>query len=183
MSRNDVILGLVALVLVGFSLVVSLVVPRRNPDFPGKGLRLFVLVAVLLVAGMLTAVEVFGEAHEGGGHRAQEERADTGGLDTGAESTAPTTDVETGGEAVGATGDPEAGAEVFAAAGCGSCHVLEAAGSTGTAGPNLDEAEPSFEETVEQVTEGGGGMPAFKDQLSEQEIYDVSAYVTQGQSG
>ena len=37
----------------------------------------------------------------------------------------------------------------------------------------------SFEQAVQQVTNGGGGMPAFKDQLSEQEIEDVSRYITE----
>lgn len=32
-----------------------------------------------------------------------------------------------------------AGKQVFAANGCGSCHTLKAAGSTGTIGPDLDE--------------------------------------------
>jgi mono/diheme cytochrome c family protein len=31
------------------------------------------------------------------------------------------------------------GAQLFASAGCGSCHTLAAAGTTGTTGPNLDE--------------------------------------------
>ena len=30
-----------------------------------------------------------------------------------------------------------------------------------------------------QVTNGGGGMPAFKDTLSEQQITDVTAHVTE----
>jgi cytochrome c2 len=34
------------------------------------------------------------------------------------------------------------GGQVFANNGCGSCHTLEAAGSTGTVGPNLDEELP-----------------------------------------
>jgi mono/diheme cytochrome c family protein len=65
-TRNDIILGVVALVLVAFSLVVSLVVPRRNPGFPGRNLRVFVVVAALLVVAMLAAVEVFGGEHEEG---------------------------------------------------------------------------------------------------------------------
>ena len=32
-----------------------------------------------------------------------------------------------------------------------------------------------------QVQNGGGGMPAFGDRLSDQEIADVAAFVTQGQ--
>ena len=42
-----------------------------------------------------------------------------------------------------AAGDAAAGKEVFASAGCAGCHTLADAGSTGTVGPNLDEAKPS----------------------------------------
>jgi mono/diheme cytochrome c family protein len=65
-TRDQIILGLAALLLVVFSLVVSMVVPRWKPDFPGRNLRLFALVAVLLVFGMLGAVEVFGAEEEHG---------------------------------------------------------------------------------------------------------------------
>ena len=78
----------------------------------------------------------------------------------------------------GASGNAEAGAKVFASAGCGGCHTLKAAGSSGTTGPNLDELAPSEDTVREQVTNGGGGMPAFKDKLSEQQIADVAAYVS-----
>ena len=77
-----------------------------------------------------------------------------------------------------ATGDAANGETIFASAGCGGCHTFEAAGSTGAVGPNLDDISPSFDEVVEQVTNGGGAMPAFGDQLSEQEIRDVAAFVT-----
>lgn len=84
------------------------------------------------------------------------------------------------GEPEGApAGDPEAGAAVFASAGCGGCHTLEAAGSGGTTGPNLDEAGPAFEKVVDRVTNGGVGMPSFGGQLSAQEIGDVAAYVAE----
>jgi mono/diheme cytochrome c family protein len=77
------------------------------------------------------------------------------------------------------TDDGSAGAEVFASAGCGSCHTLSAAGASGTTGPNLDEVQPDKETVVSQVTNGGGGMPAFADRLSEQEIQDVATYVSE----
>ena len=80
-------------------------------------------------------------------------------------------------------GDAAAGAAVFESAGCGSCHVLAAAGTSGTVGPNLDETQPSAENTYEQILNGGGGMPPFKDQLSEQQIADVTAYVVESTSG
>jgi mono/diheme cytochrome c family protein len=89
-----------------------------------------------------------------------------------------TTDTS-GGNGGTAQGDPEAGKEVFASAGCGGCHALEAAGSSGAVGPNLDEAKPDHDLVVERVTNGQGVMPSFKDQLSEQQIQDVAAFVTQ----
>jgi mono/diheme cytochrome c family protein len=107
-----------------------------------------------------------------------------GGTD---EDTAPETvegqqmtqEEEEGGEAP-AEGDPEAGREVFASAGCGNCHTFEAAGSSGTTAPNLDEAQPSFDDAVEQIRNGGGGMPAFEGDLSEEEITNVAAFVSGG---
>jgi mono/diheme cytochrome c family protein len=91
-----------------------------------------------------------------------------------AEPPAATTTENGGGE----TGDPANGEQVYVAAGCGGCHTFEAAGSTGSVGPNLDDASPSFDLVVEQVTNGGGAMPAFGDELSEQEIRDVAAFVS-----
>jgi mono/diheme cytochrome c family protein len=82
-----------------------------------------------------------------------------------------------------AEGDPAAGKEVFASAGCGSCHTLKDAGSSGSIGPNLDEAKPSYDLVVERVTNGKSPMPSFKDQLTEQQIADVAAYVVQASGG
>jgi cytochrome c551 len=79
-----------------------------------------------------------------------------------------------------AEGDPEAGKAVFAEAGCGGCHVFTPAESTGTTGPNLDESDVDFEGAVAQIRTGGGGMPPFEGQLSDQQIADVAAFVTQG---
>jgi len=70
-----------------------------------------------------------------------------------------------------------AGAKVFASAGCGSCHTLAAAKSSGQVGPNLDAAKPGYDTVVVMVTNGGGGMPSFGGQLSKQQIRDVAAFV------
>ena len=78
----------------------------------------------------------------------------------------------------GTTGDATNGEAVFASAGCGGCHTFSKAGSSGSIGPDLDDAAPSFDKVVTQVTNGGGPMPSFKDQLSEQEIRDVAAFVS-----
>jgi mono/diheme cytochrome c family protein len=81
------------------------------------------------------------------------------------------------------TGDAEAGAEVWAANGCGSCHTLSAAGSTGTVGPSLDETQPSYELAVTRITLGQGAMPAFGDQLEPQQIADVAQYIVESTGG
>ena len=80
-------------------------------------------------------------------------------------------------------GDASAGNGIFASAGCGGCHTLKAANASGTVGPNLDELKPALEATQEQVINGGGGMPPFKGQLTDQQIADVSAFVFQSTHG
>ena len=81
-------------------------------------------------------------------------------------------------------GDPAAGKAVFAGAGgCGACHTLGDAGSTGTVGPNLDERKPPLEKVLTRVTYGKAPMPAFKGQLNDQQIADVAAYVVKATSG
>jgi mono/diheme cytochrome c family protein len=79
--------------------------------------------------------------------------------------------------AVPANADAAAGEKVFGAAGCGSCHTLAAAKSSGQVGPNLDDAQPGYEAVLTKVTNGGGGMPSFGGQLTEQQIRDVAAFV------
>jgi mono/diheme cytochrome c family protein len=92
------------------------------------------------------------------------------------------TETDTGGGGEAPEGDAAAGEAVFAANGCGSCHTLEAAGTSGTVGPNLDEAQPDFDRAYETITNGSGAMPAFGDQLSEQQIADVAQYVVESTS-
>jgi uncharacterized cupredoxin-like copper-binding protein len=49
-------LGLCVLGFAGFSLIVSMLVPRWYPQFPGRGLRVFLITCVLLFVGMMAAV-------------------------------------------------------------------------------------------------------------------------------
>ena len=67
---------------------------------------------------------------------------------------------------------------MFATAGCTSCHTLKDAGSTGTVGPNLDEAKPPKSLVVDRVTNGKSVMPSFKGQLTPQQIAAVAEYVS-----
>ena len=93
--------------------------------------------------------------------------------------TTETTQTETTDTTPAVEGDPVAGKEVFlGASACGGCHTLADAGSTGTVGPNLDEAQPDYELALDRVTNGQGGMPSFSSTLSEQQIADVAAYVS-----
>jgi mono/diheme cytochrome c family protein len=192
-SNGKIGLGLVGLLFIGFALVSSFVLPRRNPDFPGERLGLYVTVAVLLFVAMLGAVIVFAkesEEAEGAGGGEEPTLTQTGtttetgtGTETETETeTGTETETETGGGA-GSGGDAAAGEAVFASAGCGGCHTLKAAGASGNVGPNLDDAKPPAELVVDRVTNGKGVMPSFKDQLTEQQIQDVAAYVVQSTSG
>jgi quinohemoprotein ethanol dehydrogenase len=109
-------------------------------------------------------------AAPGGG--AGTEHAGEGGGDEGAQSGA-------GGGGQTGTGNAAAGEAVFAE-NCAGCHG--SLGTGGNGGPDLT-AIPSAKKqaaVIAQVRNGGGGMPAFKGQLTEKQIEDVSAYVTKG---
>ena len=80
-------------------------------------------------------------------------------------------------------GNPKKGSSIFASSGCGGCHTLAAANSSGTTGPNLDTLKPPYRDTTAQVTNGGGPMPAYKSRLSTRQIADVSAYVVKSTGG
>jgi cytochrome c553 len=77
----------------------------------------------------------------------------------------------------------DTGSSVWAQAGCGGCHTLAAAGSTGTAGPNLDYLRPSAGAVAAQVTYGGGGMPSFGSSLSSAQIQMLAAWVAGSAGG
>jgi cbb3-type cytochrome c oxidase subunit III len=76
-------------------------------------------------------------------------------------------------------GGPTDGKAIFASAGCIGCHTLKAAHATGTVGPNLDDAKPSKELVIDRVTNGRGGMPSFKGQLSQAQIEAVATFVSE----
>ena len=172
-NEGKIALGVLAGAFIVFALLSSFYFPRRNPDFPGNRLGLFVVVAALFFVGAMAGVVFFAKEEEEA-HGA--EATETHGTETGE---APATT-----EASGTPeGDPAAGEAVFASAGCGGCHTLEAAGATGNVGPNLDEAKPDEALVIERVTNGMGVMPSFEGQLSEKQIQDVAAYVADSTQG
>ena len=60
---------------------------------------------------------------------------------------------------------------------CGVCHTLQAAGSTGTIGPNLDQIKPQIPQIIATVTYGIGVMPSWQGILTYEEIEAVAYYV------
>ncbi len=89
------------------------------------------------------------------------------------------------GAAVGASRPTKAqmlaGKKVYASAGCGKCHALKSAHSTGSVGPNLNNIKPPMSKIVNQVTNGGRFMPPFGQSaggsLTATQIKNVSAFV------
>jgi mono/diheme cytochrome c family protein len=191
-SEGKIGLGVLAGLLILFALLSAFYFPRRDPNFPGDRLGLFVIVAVVLFAGTIAGVVFFAAEEEEGAEATEVQGTDTGQeQETSAATTEseptesePTESEPTESEpSAGAEGDPAAGEAVFASAGCGGCHTLEAAGSSGNVGPNLDEAKPPHDLVVERVTNGMGVMPSFKGQLDDKQIQDVAAYVVESTQG
>jgi len=75
------------------------------------------------------------------------------------------------------------GKSLFTANGCGSCHTLQDAGSTGTVGPDLDESKPARDLVIKNVTNGAGAMPAFGDKLSNEQIEAIADYIVNATGG
>ena len=60
---------------------------------------------------------------------------------------------------------------------CGVCHTLQAAGSAGNIGPNLDQLKPQMPQIIGAVTNGIGVMPPWDGILTYEEIEAVAYYV------
>jgi mono/diheme cytochrome c family protein len=185
-------LGLTAAVFIAFALLSALVIPRWRPDFPGRGLTVFVVLTVILTIAMLGAVEVFAKEEEHG--EAVPETTETTTETTGTTET-QTTGTQTTTTAPATTaerpaGSPQAGRAVFVASGCGACHTFSAAGASGTVGPNLDQAlkgkdaafvHESIVDPNAEITSGysAGVMPQnFGQQLSQKQLDDLVAFLT-----
>ena len=93
-------------------------------------------------------------------------------------------------------GDATAGAALFKAQGCGGCHVFKPAGTSGNVGPDLDK----LAQYAKQANQGSltdfvhesianpsayiqpgypNAMPPYGQTLSDKQIADLVAYLTQ----
>jgi DMSO/TMAO reductase YedYZ molybdopterin-dependent catalytic subunit/mono/diheme cytochrome c family protein len=64
---------------------------------------------------------------------------------------------------------------------CGVCHSLEATGAKGVIGPDLDALKPDARRIRTAVAQGVGAMPAYAEQLTDQEITALVEFITSGQ--
>jgi len=118
------------------------------------------------------------KAAEGGGEEASEggESSEEAGETSEEEGEEASGEEAEEGSETAAGGDAEAGAVVFSE-NCSTCHG--ATGHGGNGGPDLTTMPlaQTEEGAIQQVTNGGGGMPPFAGTLSEEEIENVAAYV------
>jgi cytochrome c oxidase subunit 2 len=78
-------------------------------------------------------------------------------------------------------GGGSAGGEIDAkgifTANCAPCHTLTKAGTNGMVGPKLDDLALPPAAVEQQIRNGGGGMPPFGEQLSDEEIEALVQYL------
>src|SRR5262245_550696 len=153
-TTSTIALAVMAGIFIVFALLSSFVFPNRNPDFPGPKWRLvYVGASIGLFLLMMSTVIVFGKEDEEA--RAEETAQEHPGETSSTETTPAATTTTGGGQFVG---DAAAGKVLFMKNNCGTCHTLEAAGTSGTVGPNLDEAKPSEELIADRLAHGKGAM-------------------------
>jgi mono/diheme cytochrome c family protein len=176
-----------AAVFIAFALISALLIPRGKPDFPGRrGLVPFILVTAILTIAMLGAVEVFAKEEHPEAEAPGETTPEPPPSPTTTETTGTTTTTEQ------PPGSPAAGRAVFTSAGCGACHTFAPAGTSGSVGPDLDEAlqgkdaefiRQSIVDPNAEITQGysAGVMPQnFGQELSPQQLDNLVAFLMSG---
>jgi mono/diheme cytochrome c family protein len=187
-TSHKVGIAVVAGVFIAFALASSFLLPRWAPNFPGRRVRLFAAVTVLLTAGMLAAVIAL--AAEPKEERNAEETTTTT-TTTAPLTTAPT---KTTTAPPAQQGDADAGKALFSAQGCNACHTFKPAGATAKVGPDLGNLAADAKKanrgsldayTAESIKDPTaytvpgypkGVMPPF--QLSDKQIADLVAFLT-----
>jgi mono/diheme cytochrome c family protein len=184
------------------SAVVVALVGLKNDNFPGKWMPLIIVWFAIFAVGAGTFAVLHGKDESkdhdkeyakaseeiqkrettGPFEEAEKEKAEEEEAEEPAESEESSEAEEEPAEGESSTGaaggDAESGAVVFSE-NCSVCHG--ATGHGGNGGPDLRTMPlaQSEEGAIQQVTNGGGGMPPFGGVLSEEEIENVAAYVAQ----
>jgi cytochrome c oxidase subunit 2 len=186
---NETLFYVLGITLTVMALLVAFV-GLRLESFPSSKALMGGVVAVFAFFVIGTAVFAWRNGEDEQAHRdaelaeAAEESEAPGGeaeasLETGGEAPTPATET--------AAAD---GAAVFEEQGCGSCHTLAAAGSTGETGPDLDGAladrdpgyiEESIVDPAAVVAEGypPNIMPNTYDDLPPEELDGLVQYLAE----
>ena len=143
---NDTVFYVVGIALVVCALVVS-AIGLRFKQFPTSGAALGGVIAIFVVLVGGTTVFAWKNAEDEQHHR-EEEGVEPPAVEPSGEvieeTTTPaetsTTTTTQGGTTTTTTASTAEGASLFESQGCTGCHTLEAAGSTATTGPVLDDA-------------------------------------------
>jgi mono/diheme cytochrome c family protein len=192
-TSHKVGIAVMAGVFIAFALICSFLLPAIRPSFPGKHVGWFVVISVLLTAGMLgTVIALAAEPKE-------EHGAAAGGETTTSAAPAPPTPT-TSKPPPAPAGAAAAGKTLFNAQGCSACHTFKPAGATAKVGPDLDNlaadaakanrgtteeyAAESIKDPSAYVVPGypNGVMPAFTS-LSDKQVGDLVAFLVSGSKG
>src|SRR5262249_21751039 len=142
-------------VFVAFALASSFWIPRSHPEYPGRRLKAFIGVAILLTIAMLATVLVVGREKEAKGAEH--------------ETTTTPQPAPPGAPPPAAGGNAAAGKALSDKTGCGKCHTSSPAGSSGKIGPDLDNVAADAQKA---------GKPL--DAYVHESIADPNAYIVPG---
>ena len=196
MEQTDfyIIGGVLVLLALGISAI-----GMRKADFPSTR-TMGVLAGVLVLVMVATATAAVVAARDEQQTRLEEENEEAA---LEAEEMGESFEEGQASEGTAEAADPEPaappdeiaqGQQVFTSAGCGACHTLAAAETTGQIGPNLDETliaqDPTFirEAIVDPnavIAEGFGPdtMPGtYSSQLSDEELSALVTFISESTS-
>jgi mono/diheme cytochrome c family protein len=203
---NQTLFFICGIALVVIAVVVSFV-GLRLQKFPQSRALLLGGVGIVMALVVATGIFAWRNGEDEKTERTEElaaaatENEDSGntieaneeeGSNAGEDTTSSTTSTSSG---TTTTVDTAAGAELFNSQGCSGCHMLAAAGSSGTTGPNLDAAlkgesadfiRTSIINPADEVAEGypPNVMPEnFGEVLSPEQIDELVAYLVESTSG
>jgi mono/diheme cytochrome c family protein len=159
---------LAALTLIALALFVGGLFLRRLPA------SFVTLGGVIAVLGLgIPAIVIDENRAETGGGAAE------GGAAGGGEAEAGGGEEAAGGGEEAAGGGAAAEGKLIFTQNCGTCHVLQDAGTSGQVGPPLDPLKPNKQRVLTAIEEGGTGtgtMPA--NIVTGKEAEDVAEYVS-----